>query len=51
MADSFLFSIVHYPDTTHGDIKTFDLLLHCAGHYDYEVQQHDDKSLIELICH
>ncbi|XP_019854788.1 PREDICTED: transportin-3-like [Amphimedon queenslandica] len=37
MAESLLFSIVHYPDTPLGDIKTFELLLHCAEHYEFEV--------------
>ena len=37
MAESFIFHIVHYPDTPYGSINTFDLLIHCAQHYDYEV--------------
>ena len=37
MAESFLFYIIHYPDTTIGDIKTLDLLVHAAKHHDYEV--------------
>jgi transportin-3 len=37
MAESFLFYIVHYPDTSHGSMHTLDLLLMCADHYDYEI--------------
>ena len=37
MAESFIFHIVHYPDTPYGNINTFDLLIHCVQHYDYEV--------------
>lgn len=39
MAESLLFSIVHYPDTPLGDIKSFELLLHCAEHYEFEVRK------------
>ena len=37
MAESFLFNIVHYPDTPIGSLKTLDLLLVVAKHYDFEV--------------
>ena len=38
MGESFLFNIVHYPDTELGDTSTFDLLIHCANNPDYEVR-------------
>lgn len=37
MGESFLFSIVHYPDNELGNVNTFNLLIHCANHPDYEV--------------